>query len=57
MNRLVVGETYFSVFYMDEKLTAPIVERFVDLGEDRDHVVDADGLIAELDAWKTRRTA
>ena len=103
---LEVGETYFSVFYMDEKLTIPIVETFVYLGAeladgpggrrqshlfqyagsfhsdgnwnemtdeeraefseppllafddaDCEHIVDADALIAELQAWQARRAA
>ena len=29
---LEVGATYFSVFYMDEELTVPVVETFVYLG-------------------------
>ena len=100
---LEVGGTYFAVFYMDEKLTTPVVETFVYLGAeitqgpdgplqshlfqyassfhsdgnwnemtdderaefpeppllafdeaDRDHVVDAEGLIGELLEWQAR---
>ena len=97
------GATYFSVFYMDEQLTVPVVETFVYLGQelatgphgpqrshlfqfagsyhsdgnwndmsdeerghfeeppvlafddaDRDHIVDAEGLILELREWQKR---
>ena len=97
------GATYFSVFYMDEALTTPVVETLVYLGpeladgpggprrmhlfqfagsfhsdgnwnemtdedraqfaeppilafedSDRDHVVDAEGLIRELQEWRER---
>lgn len=99
-----VGSTYFSVFYMDEQLTIPVVETLVYLGTDvtdgpggprhahlfqfagsyhsdgnwnemtdaerqdfaeppvlafdeadREHVVDAEGLIRELREWQARR--